>query len=76
MAAATADRVKSRCLLGGPRVASGWCTGFTYDVGALFDFTLLPLVNVGVHAAYNQIPGRDDPSLQWVSMGGHVELVF
>lgn len=49
---------------------------FTFDVGAFLDFTLLPLLNVGVHVAYNRIRGGDDPSFQWLTLGAHAELIF
>jgi hypothetical protein len=51
-------------------------TGFTYDLGIFFAFTLLPLLNLGVHAAYDQIPGTDDPSFQWLTFGAHAELIL
>jgi hypothetical protein len=50
-------------------------TDLSYDVGAFLDFTVLPLLNVGAHAAYNRITG-DPLSLQWATVGGHVALVF
>jgi hypothetical protein len=28
---------------------------FTFDAGAFLDFTLLPILNLGVHAAYNHL---------------------
>jgi hypothetical protein len=52
-------------------------TGFTYDAGAFLDFTLLPFVNIGAHAAYNGQAGNDDmDALQWTAFGGHAALVF
>jgi hypothetical protein len=52
-------------------------TAFTYDGGVMLDFTLLPLLNLGVHAAYNHVNGGDHASgFQWVSLGAHVALVF
>jgi hypothetical protein len=52
-------------------------TDVTYDVGLVLDFTVLPLLNLGVHAAYNRLGGddvRDD--FEWLTTGAHVELVF
>jgi hypothetical protein len=51
--------------------------GFTFDGGLFLDFTALPLLNVGVHAAYNQIAGKDqiDP-MRWIQLGAHAALVF
>jgi hypothetical protein len=50
-------------------------TDLSYDIGAFLDFTLLPLLNVGAHAAYNRMTG-DPLSLEWATVGGHVALVF
>jgi hypothetical protein len=52
-------------------------TAFTYDAGAFLDFTLLPLFNVGIHAAYNHFnSGNHASSFQWVTLGAHAMLVF
>jgi hypothetical protein len=51
-------------------------TGFSYDVGAFFDLTLLPLLNIGVHGAYNQISFDDQPTFKWLTLGAHGELIF
>jgi hypothetical protein len=54
-------------------------TGFTYDVGAFFDLTLIPFLNIGVHGAYNQIAFSDDsdePTFKWLTFGVHGELIF
>ncbi len=52
-------------------------TAFTYDAGIMLDFTLLALLNIGAHAAYNHINGGDNVSgFQWVSVGAHAALVF
>jgi len=60
-------------------------TAFTYDVGLFLDFTALPLLDIGVHAAYNHVAGKEnevggvkttlDP-LQWMQLGAHAALVF
>jgi hypothetical protein len=53
-------------------------TAFTYDVGAFLDVTLLPLVNVGAHVAFNQMldgnNGKD--GVKWFAIGLHAELVL
>ena len=52
-------------------------TGFAYDMGIFFDFTLLPLFDIGVHAAYNHL--SDDglkPSYAWLTMGAHLALIL
>lgn len=49
-------------------------TEFAYDLGLGLDFTLLPLVNVGVHSAYNAM--QTDPKLDWFTVGAHVALIL
>lgn len=52
-------------------------TAFTFDAGAFLDFTLLPFVNIGAHAAYNRQAGSDElDAFQWASLGAHAALVF
>jgi hypothetical protein len=53
-------------------------TAFTYDVGAFLDFTLLPLVNVGAHFAFNQMLNGNNgrPGFKWLAIGLHAELVL
>jgi hypothetical protein len=53
-------------------------SGLTYDIGIFLEFTALPLLNIGVHAAYNRMAsdeGQPDP-LQWLSVGLHATIVF
>ena len=51
--------------------------GFAYDLGLFFDFTLLPLIDLGVHAAYNQLTaGSDDPAYHWLTFGAHAALIL
>jgi hypothetical protein len=52
-------------------------TGLAYDLGLFFDFTLLPLIDLGVHAAYNHLV-EDDlfASYQWLTLGAHVALIL
>ena len=49
----------------------------TYDVGLSLDLTVLPILNLGVHAAYNRF-GEDDErdDFEWMTTGAHVEFVF
>jgi hypothetical protein len=49
----------------------------TYDVGLVLDFTLLPILNFGVHGAYNRLAGdsRREP-FEWLTLGAHAEVVF
>jgi hypothetical protein len=51
-------------------------SSFTYDVGAFLDFTLLPVLNIGVHGAYNQWTGGSQASFQFATVGVHGALIF
>jgi len=52
-------------------------TAFTYDVGALFDLTVLPLLDVGVHATYTRVASGDRVgAFQFATAGAHAALVF
>lgn len=64
-------------------------SGLLYDVGLFFDITLIPLLDIGVHMAYNHLSGEDDavdqepelalPSINnlgWLNFGVHAALVF
>jgi hypothetical protein len=51
-------------------------TGFCYDAGLFFDLTIIPFLNVGVHGAYNQLSGSDEPTFHWATFGAHAELIF
>jgi hypothetical protein len=47
------------------------------DAGLAIDFTLLPLIDLGVHGAYNVMMPRDDGSaLKFVTLGAHAALVL
>jgi hypothetical protein len=47
------------------------------DAGLALDFTLLPLIDLGVHGAYNVMMPRDDGSaLKFVTLGAHAALVL
>jgi hypothetical protein len=51
--------------------------GLTYDAGLTLDFTLLPVLEFGAHAAYNGLTGSDGfERINWVSAGGHVSVRF
>ena len=53
-------------------------TAFTYDAGIFLDFTLLPILNIGVHGAYNHLNGGEASfaNYEWVTLGAHAALVF
>lgn len=47
------------------------------DGGLAVDLTVLPLIDLGVHGAYNVMFPRDDgSSLKWVTLGAHAALVL
>ena len=51
--------------------------GFAFDAGVTLDLTILPLVDLGLHAAWNRVFGdSDDDGLSYSSVGAHVALVL
>lgn len=59
---------------GGRDVSS---TEVTYDAGLMLDFTLLPLLNLGVHMGYDRLDGSDKrKTFHWLTFGIHAEVVF
>ncbi len=64
------------------QVGTGWSTynvsggngGLEYDFGGALDLHLVPHFNFGVHLDYNAIDIPYQP--QWVSIGGHANLLF
>ncbi len=61
----------------------GRVTGFetrtapVMDAGLALDFTLLPLIDLGVHGAYNMMfPRNDGSSLEFLTLGAHAALVL
>lgn len=52
-------------------------TDFAWDLGAGLDFTLVPLVDLGVLVSYNALEGDDDrATFEWLQAGAHVTFVF
>jgi hypothetical protein len=54
-------------------------TGFTYDAGIFLEFTALPLLNVGVHAAYDRVANKSNTNVdpfQYLQFGVHATLVL
>jgi opacity protein-like surface antigen len=52
-------------------------TNLAGDVGAALDFTVLPLVDIGVQGSYNTIAGDDDTeAFEWLQAGVHVTFVL
>lgn len=57
--------------------ADGSRSSSTYDGGVGLDFTLLPLLDLGLHAAYVVVPGTiEGPANRWVAAGLHVAFAF
>ena len=51
--------------------------GFALDAGLTLDFTLLPLIDLGLHAAWNRVFDADSlPGLSYGTYGAHVAFVF
>ena len=55
---------------------AGDVTDLTVDVGGFLDFTLLPLLDVGVHAGYGRVKADGRTSLAWLPFGVHAALIF
>jgi hypothetical protein len=52
-------------------------TNFATDLGAALDFTILPLVDLGVQLSYNVVAaGSSEPAFNWMQAGAHVIFVF
>ena len=52
-------------------------TNLAGDLGAALDFTVLPLVDLGVQASYNVIAGDDDNDpFEWLQAGAHITFVL
>mgnify|MGYP001942562485 CR=1 FL=1 len=56
-----------------PTIASGT----TYDAGLALDLTLLPMINLGIHAGVNgMIDENRSETLRWYDAGAHIEVIF
>jgi hypothetical protein len=52
-------------------------TNLTADLGAALDFTILPLVDLGIHGSYNVLAGDDDNDpFEWLQAGAHITFVL
>jgi hypothetical protein len=52
-------------------------SALTYDGGITLDFTLLPVVNFGVHGSYHILAADEvRERFRWLVLGAHLELVF
>lgn len=51
----------------------------TWDAGISLDLTVLPVVDIGLHAGYTVVTasrGDDDGALHWLAAGAHLAIVF
>lgn len=52
-------------------------TAPTVDIGLALDLTLIPLIDVGAHVAYDALLGTDDrDGFGWITAGLHAALVI
>ena len=51
-------------------------TGPTFDAGLALDFTLLPILDLGVHGAYHNLVLDDGENLDWIGVGAHAAIGF
>jgi opacity protein-like surface antigen len=52
-------------------------TNLTADAGLALDFTLIPLLDLGIHGSYNVLAGDDDSdAFEWLQAGVHATFVF
>lgn len=58
--------------VGGDRVYEH--TGIAFDAGFTLDLTILPLIDIGLHTAWNHIFGTEDVS--YATAGAHLALVL
>jgi hypothetical protein len=50
--------------------------GTTLDAGVALDFTMLPFIDFGVHAAYDAFLIKDEDAFDWFRVGAHAALAF
>jgi hypothetical protein len=60
--------------IGGDRVYEH--TGIAFDAGLTLDLTILPLVDIGLHTAWNRIFGDEESGVSYVTVGAHLALVL
>lgn len=51
-------------------------TGPAFDFGLALDLTVLPLIDLGVHAAYDLLLLDNDAKFDWYRVGAHAALAF
>jgi hypothetical protein len=60
--------------VGGDRVYEN--TGLAFDAGLTLDLTILPLVDIGLHTAWNRVFGDEETGVSYVTAGAHLALVL
>jgi hypothetical protein len=52
-------------------------TNLAGDVGLALDFTLLPVIDIGIQGSYNAVAAGDDSdAFEWLQAGAHVTFVL
>ncbi|HLV67711.1 MAG TPA: hypothetical protein VKY73_17950 [Polyangiaceae bacterium] len=54
----------------------GGDTGATFDVGIALDLVVLPILDIGIHGAYDVLLTEGDGNFDWLRAGAHVALGF
>jgi hypothetical protein len=49
-------------------------TGLALDLGVALDLTLVPAVDLGVHAAYDALTWGDEGTFDWYRLGAHLAI--
>lgn len=50
--------------------------GTSIDAGVTLDLTILPFIDLGVHAAYDAFLIKDEDAFDWFRVGAHAALAF
>jgi hypothetical protein len=51
-------------------------SGFVLDFGATLDLTFIPMIDIGIHAAWSKIFGGYGNGVAYAISGAHIALVF
>jgi hypothetical protein len=51
-------------------------TGVAFDAGLTLDLTILPLIDLGLHVAWNRVFGGYDSGTSYSTVGAHAALVL
>lgn len=61
---------------GSMKIADESRGGTTVDAGVTLDLTMLPFIDLGVHAAYDAVLVKDADAFDWFRVGAHAALAF